>query len=427
MTIEKLPFTETGAHNPEALSNFYQELHGSPQSTFYDEETDAFVTWRYTDVSHILSGKDPAVSNRNTLDPLDTRPALATNPRTYSGLGRLLLSTTPATANAPDDAHAKVTAAVYDRRSAHSLNRRHFADNYGELVVTQVGAVTDELANTLHRRGIADFSHDYVRPLASRIIGEILGFSRSEQELIQQWSDAQTSLLGRRLGRHEQGSAINGLASLAMACRGLVKARREHPQDDLASLLASEEHGLSTRLATSAAMNLIAAGYATTYGTLQNSLRYLSTPQGRAHWEHLENPEYTQKLAPELIRLETGLIGWKRFAEHNVTLADGSVIPAGRQIITLLGAANRDPVFVEPDTVRLDRPTLPKPLSFGIGRHLCMGQELALTEITSALTALRTTLPTLAVEESPDMPIVYDRDNLFRTIRSLPVSCVPLQ
>lgn len=426
MIIDRLPFTDAGAHDPEALGDFYHELHGSPQSTFYDEETDAFVVWRYADVSHILSGKDPAVSNRNTLDPLDKKAALATNPRTFSGLGRLLLSTTPATANASDDAHAKVTAAVYDRKSPYSLNRRHFADNYGELVVAQVGTVTDELASTLHRRGIADFSHDYVRPLASRIIGEILGFSRSEQELIQQWSDAQTSLLGRRLGRHEQGSAISGLASLAMACRGLVKARREHPQNDLASLLASEEHDLSTKLATSASMNLIAAGYATTYGTLQNSLRYLSTPTGRMHWDRLDSPGYAHKLVPELVRLETGLIGWKRFAEQNVTLADGAMIPAGRQIVTLLGAANRDPVFAEPDAVRLDRPTLPKPLSFGIGRHLCMGQELALTEITSALTALRTTLPTLTVEESPDMPIVYDRDNLFRTIQSLPVSCVPL-
>lgn len=424
MAIDRLPFTDAGAHDPEALSSFYQELHGSPQSTFYDEETDAFVAWRYADVSHILSGRDPAVSNRNTLDPLDKKLALATNPRTFSGLGRLLLSTTPATANAPDDAHAKVTAAVYDRNSPHSLNRRHFTDNYGELVVTQVGTVTDELANTLHRRGIADFSHDYVRPLASRIIGEILGFSRSEQELIQQWSDAQTSLLGRRLGRAEQGSAIDGLASLAMACRGLIKARRAHPQDDLASLLASEEHDLSTKLATSTSMNLIAAGYATTYGTMQNSLRYLSTSQGRMHWGHLEDLEYTRKLTPELIRLETGLIGWKRFAEKSVRLGDGSIIPAGHQIVTLLGAANRDPIFTDPDAVRLDRPRTPKPLSFGIGRHLCMGQELALMEITSALTALRTTLPTLAVEESPTSPIVYDRDNLFRTIRSLPVSVI---
>jgi cytochrome P450 len=427
MTIDKLPFTDTGAQEPEALSDFYQELHGSSQSTFYDEETDAFVAWRHVDVSHILSGIDQGVSNKNTLDPLDTKLALATNPRTFSGLGHLLLSTTPATANAPTDAHTKVTAVVYDRDSPLSLNRRHFVDNYGELVIEQVTAATEELADTLHRRGVADFSHDYVRPLASRIIGEILGFSRTEQELIQQWSDAQTSLLGRRLGRAEQGSSIKGLASLAMACRGLVKARRTHPQDDLASLLASEEHGLSIKLATSTSMNLIAAGYATTYGTMQNSLRYLSTPGGRTHWERLESPEYAQKIAPELIRLETGLIGWKRFAEKSVKLADGSIIPAGHQIVTLLGAANRDPIFADPDVVKLGRPKLPKSLSFGIGRHLCMGQELAMMEITSALVALRTSLPTLTVEEAPDLPITYEPDTLFRTIRSLPVSCVPPQ
>lgn len=424
MSIDRLPFTDPGAHEPEALADFYEQLHAAPQSTFYDEQTGAFVAWRHADVSHILSGKDPAVSNKNTLDPLDSKRNLATNPRTFKGLTKLVLHTTPATANAPTDTHNRITAAVYDRESGQSLNRRHFTRNYGELVLQQVGAVTDGLDRTLHQHGIADFSRDYVRPLASRVIGEVLGFSRGEQELIQRWSDAQTSLLGRHLPKGEQGRAIDGLASLAMACHGLVKARQAYPETDLASLLASREHGLSTKEATSTAMNLIAAGYATTYGTLQNSLRYLSTPEGRTHWGQLESPEYAEQLVPELVRLETGLIGWKRFAEKDVTLDDGSRIPGGHQIITLLGAANRDPIFEDPNAVRLHRPNMSRQLSFGIGPHLCMGRELALLEITTALVALRTTIPTLTVEESTDWPITYDADNLFRTVQSLPVSAI---
>ena len=422
MSIDRLPFTNPRAHEPEALADFYQQLHGAPESTFYDEHTDAFVVWRQADVSHILRGKDPAVSNRNTLDTLDSISGLLRNPRTYSGIARLVLHTTPATANAPHEVHKRVTAVVYNEDSDRSLNRRHFTHNYGELVLEQVGAVTDAFGDKLHRYGTVDFSRDYVRPLASRVIGEVLGFTRGEQAMIQRWSDAQTSLLGQHLGKAEQGYAMHGLASLAMACRGLVKARREHPEADLASLLADKTNGLSVKEATSTAMNLIAAGYATTYGTMQNSLRYLLSPDGRQHWEQLDDPEYAQRLVPELVRLETGLVGWKRYAEKDVKLADDSCIPGGHQIITLLGAANRDPIFTNPDAVRLDRPNMAKQLSFGAGPHFCMGRELALLETTAALVALRSTIPTLAIEESDDWPITYDADNLFRTIQSLPVT-----
>ena len=422
MHIDRLPFTDTGAHEPEALADFYQKLHTAPDSTFYDEHTDAFVVWRHTDVSHILSGKDPAVSNKNTLDTLDPKSSLMANPRTYSGITKLVLHTTPATANAPHEVHKRVAGVVYDEDSHQSLNRRHFTRNYGELVLRQVGDITDRFGQKLHDDGGADFSRDYVRPLASRIIGEILGFTDKEQAMIQRWSDAQTSLLGQHLGKAEQGSAMDGLASLAMACHGLVKARRQQPKADLASLLADKTNDLSVKEATSTAMNLIAAGYATTYGTMQNSLRYLLSPACRQHWERLDDPEYARRLVPELIRLETGLVGWKRYAERDVKLTDGSHIPGGHQIIALLGAANRDPIFTDPNTVQLDRPNMAKQMSFGIGPHLCMGRELAHLETTAALVALRSTIPTLAIEDRADWPITYDADNLFRTIRSLPVT-----
>jgi cytochrome P450 len=44
----------------------------------------------------------------------------------------------------------------------------------------------------------------------------------------------------------------------------------------------------------------------------------------------------------ELLRRETALIGWKRKAQGTMVLADGSAIPAGRQILTLIGVAGSD-------------------------------------------------------------------------------------
>jgi len=64
---------------------------------------------------------------------------------------------------------------------------------------------------------------------------------------------------------------------------------------------------------------------------------------------------------------------------------DGQSIPAGKGILLLLGAANRDPaVFPEPDMLNLDRAG-PEPLAFAAGPYRCIGAQLATFEIELAL------------------------------------------
>lgn len=425
--VDRLPFIDDGAYEPAHLEQFYTVLHESDDAVLYDEHTGLHTVYRYDDVRHVLNGSDlhtrqhdPAISNENTLAPLTPEWQLAANPLGWLGISRLVRYVTPATANASGEDHRLVKRAVFDPHSPHSLGRHRTAQNYGALVTRVVSEVSDDLDRELHKSGLADANTTFVQPLATHVIGDAIGFTRAEQRKIQEWSDAQTSLLGRKLSWRERAPAVNGLGSLAVACHELIAMRRENPQADLASLLAAPRNKLDAKLAGSTAMNLIAAGYATTYGTLQNSIRFLLSPAGHEHWQQLREPGYAEKLVPELVRLETGLVGWKRRAAVNVQLANGQIIPAGSQILALIGAANRDPVFQDPHTVRLDRPHNPMSLSFGIGEHLCTGRELALLEISTALRALRERFPTLCVVE--DSPLRYDKDNLFRTLQSLPVT-----
>ena len=83
------------------------------------------------------------------------------------------------------------------------------------------------------------------------------------------------------------------------------------------------------------------------------------------------------------------------------------------------GAANRDPsAFADPD--RLDVTRSPNPhLSFGRGRHTCLGAALARMEMGIAFEALLRRFPLLRLDESE--PPAY-RDSLFlRGLESLPV------
>jgi cytochrome P450 len=63
----------------------------------------------------------------------------------------------------------------------------------------------------------------------------------------------------------------------------------------------------------------------------------------------------------------------------------GQTVPAGGRLLLLIGSANRDPAaFPAPDDFDLDRDTSAL-ISFGSGRHYCLGANLARLEAQIAL------------------------------------------
>jgi cytochrome P450 len=79
-----------------------------------------------------------------------------------------------------------------------------------------------------------------------------------------------------------------------------------------------------------------------------------------------------------------------RYLLHDVEV-EGTVAPAGSKLLLVLGSANRDErVFGRPDEydIHRDQEELAKVLSFGGGRHFCLGANLARLEARIALTAL---------------------------------------
>jgi cytochrome P450 len=84
---------------------------------------------------------------------------------------------------------------------------------------------------------------------------------------------------------------------------------------------------------------------------------------------------------------------------------DGVVIPEGAVLDICLGAANRDPSrWDNPDAYDLHRPFRGH-LGFGIGTHLCMGQNVARSEIDAVLNALFDAFPNLRLD--PGAPAPY--------------------
>jgi hypothetical protein len=100
----------------------------------------------------------------------------------------------------------------------------------------------------------------------------------------------------------------------------------------------------------------------------------------------------------ELLRYDSSVQLSGRTASEDMDVG-GIAIKSGEQILTSLGAANRDPaIYEDPDKLDITRKNI-KPLSFGGGIHHCLGAQLARLEGEVALTTLLKRLPNFELDD----------------------------
>jgi cytochrome P450 len=96
-------------------------------------------------------------------------------------------------------------------------------------------------------------------------------------------------------------------------------------------------------------------------------------------------------------------------------------IPAGAPLMLGVMAANRDPA-VYPDPDRFDVRRRPKAvMTFGYGKHFCLGASLARAEVDVALRVLLERLPDLRLVDDGHVRIGGTIHQLFRGPNRLPV------
>jgi cytochrome P450 len=119
----------------------------------------------------------------------------------------------------------------------------------------------------------------------------------------------------------------------------------------------------------------------------------------------------------ELLRYDSPVQFDGRVTFEAIDLGEVSV-PAGVQVITVLGAANRDPArFSEPDRLDLRRNEGP-PMSFASGIHFCLGAALARAEGQIVFDRLLSRFS--EIELATDAPVFRNRITL-RGLTELPV------
>jgi cytochrome P450 len=220
---------------------------------------------------------------------------------------------------------------------------------------------------------------DFAGKLPMDVISEMLGVPAPDRAQLREWADL---LVHREEGQNDLPPAgVAAFGSIRRYFRERIAGFRKRPGDDLLSvLLGLDEDGFkpSDDDLLSFCNLMIVAGNETTTKLLGNALYWL--------WR---NPGERKRLANDLSRIP----GWveetlrydnstqllMRHTLEEVTVR-GVTIPAGENVLLLVGSANRDPdVFEAPDVYDIARDTTAM-LSFGRGTHFCMGASLARLE-----------------------------------------------
>jgi cytochrome P450 len=219
--------------------------------------------------------------------------------------------------------------------------------------------------------------------------------------------------------------------------RQLADEKRAHPDDGMfTELVHVEEAGdtLTESELISTVILLFVAGYETTTNLIGNGLRALLL-----HPDQLDRLRADRTLlkgaVEEMLRYDSPVqLTGRRVLVDGVEV-HGEPVEKGTEIITLIGAANRDPrTYDEPDRFDCTRygPSggrngehAPAPLSFSAGIHSCLGAALARAEGSIVFGSLLDRYRTIEPAWTDDAPPAYRDSLVLRGLEGLPVRLLP--
>ncbi|WP_337190965.1 cytochrome P450 [Qipengyuania algicida] len=287
----------------------------------------------------------------------------------------------------------------------------------------RIREIADGLIDKMIAQGSADLITDFAYQLPVRVMCDMLGIDPDDSRLPAVIAAIAQSFIvfeARALTPDELTTANQEIGVLQDFFEWLFADRMTSPRNDLATALVQsggKEDSLSHDELVTVAIGLFGAGFETTAHMIGNGVLSLSRVPDQ--WRSLVSDP--QRLAPgtvdETLRYESSLIATYRTALRDTQLR-GEPIVAGEKVLTLIGAANRDPrVFDNPDRFDIQRDSK-KHMSFGGGIHFCAGAELARLEGRIAFEQLARRLAGLQAET--DNP-KWREGFLFRGLSALPV------
>jgi hypothetical protein len=283
-----------------------------------------------------------------------------------------------------------------------------------------VAATARALVDSLGREGECDFVQAVASIHPLKVIARILGVPEQDEPFILRITN---ELFGAEDPEFQRSAdSLEHRRALGMDFFNyfskVMEARRQAPQDDLASVIANAQvDGQPMGLMETMGYCLIVftAGHETTRGGIGGGmLALIEHPEQRARLA--QHPELMPLAVEELIRYVTPVTHMVRTATEDYELR-GSKIRKGDKLVIFYASANRDEeVFEAADELRIDRAPNPH-LAFGVGEHFCLGSHLARKTTGSLLRELIGRLEHVELAGPPERTA----SNLVPGLKHLPI------
>lgn len=308
----------------------------------------------------------------------------------------------------------------------HDRLRRPLKAMFGKANIEATAApaarrIAGRLLDDLTHRDVFDFAAEFSFRLTVGTIFDLVGLTdevEDPEQFIYMLEDA--FAIDPEIGADRDSLAQATAAKFAAAedlVRRAVRARALAPREDLLSGMADPATGLTEADIVALTLSILLGGVRTTAASLDNFVHHL----GHDHplrGALVDDPARIPAAVDELMRIYTATPLVARTVTSPVRLG-GRLLQPGDRVAALMAVANLDPEqFPDPTRVRLDRRD-GMHLSFGLGRHYCLGIWLAKAELRTALEVVLARMPRYEVVDAEARR--FDRVGVNNGWAALPV------
>jgi cytochrome P450 len=279
-----------------------------------------------------------------------------------------------------------------------------------------VRRTVNDLIDAVIERGECDFVADIASELPLIVTANMLGVPHEDRAQLFHWTNqlADTSL--------SADQKMQTMIEVGTYLAGFIPALREHPTDGMLSLLVHAElegERLNDAELIAHFVQLMNGGNETTRNAFAGgTMALIQYPDERA--KLLADPTLIPGAVEEILRWHTPIMHQARTAVRDLELG-GQSIAENDKLVLWYPSANRDPALnQDPDRFDVTR-ARPKHMSFGAGRHFCVGNQLARLELRICLEETLRRLPELMLAG----PVVKKPNNSFHWMVAMPVSFPP--
>ena len=301
----------------------------------------------------------------------------------------------------------------------HTRHRALISSIFTAKAIDALQPVIESLAHArleaFAAAGRADLVTDLTTVFPVQVIAHIVGVPPGDYARFMRWS-LDLIAFSKDPQRGRQASA-----TLHDYLLPIVQRRRAEPCGDVISKLvtgAVDGIGLTDDEVISFLRLLMPAGAETT-SRLMGSMFFALLTERESGFERVRAD---RSLVPwaieETLRWETPVLFVARQATRPAVIG-GVDVPVGMVVSAVIASGNRDEShYADPDRFDLDR-RADDHLSFGFGRHFCLGYHLAKLEARTVLGAVLDRLAGVRIDADAEPPRITGL--AFRSPRALPV------